>query len=124
MDEITQGGLTNDEITQLTEAARQIAVLRSQIAELVDRKEALTALLRSKLKPTEDLYKFGDRTVSVVQTTVFDEVQARKVLTIEQLGACLRQVTVVDDALAKAVLPPAVYVNCRIPRGKATVTVK
>jgi hypothetical protein len=62
--------------------------------------------------------------VSVVQTTKFDEVQARKVLTVEQLAACMRQITIVDDALAKTVLPPAVYAECRIPRGVATVTVR
>jgi DNA repair exonuclease SbcCD ATPase subunit len=122
--EITQGGLTNEEIEKVTEAVRQIVALREQINALDERKKALTSFVRSKLKATKDLYKFGPRTVTVVQTTVFSDVQARKVLTLEQLAAVMVTRTEVSEELAKAVLPPNIYENCRVPRGVATVTVK
>jgi glucose/arabinose dehydrogenase len=122
--EVTQGGLTNEEIKEISEAVRQIVTLREQMNALKERKDALTSFVRSKLKATRDVYKFGPRMVTVVQTTVFSEIQARKVLTLEQLAAVTVTKTEISDELAKAVLPPNVYENCRVPRGVATVTVK
>ena len=61
----------------------------------------------------------GQPALSITATRRFNADRAAEVLPPEWLTACSK--TTVDGALAKSVLPPALYEACAVESGKPTV---
>jgi len=121
---MTTGGLSEQEIARFNAVAKRIVDLRNQITQLEERKAELTAELRGKLKVSDEVYTFDDATVSVTQTKVFSAEKARQLIAPSMLPLVEVTTTDVDDAKCRELLPPAIYKECRVPRGKPTVTVR
>ena len=108
--------LTLDE--QLTPLAAQLAAILAEKSALEEDERAIKATIRA-LVPGPDTYSAGDVTLSIAINRRFDPKTAERVLTPDVLDMC--RVSKVDAAAAKAVLPPAMYIQCMAEIGEYRV---
>jgi len=112
------------EAAEIVAVADQIVSLREQIDRMTARKDELTAILRERLKEQDEAYIFGEHRITVKQTYTFSEERARLIIPAETLPLVEETRTVLVEAKVKDYLAPVAYRACRVPRGKATVTVR
>jgi hypothetical protein len=115
-----------DELTEaeIIDRIARIADISARIRSLTDAKSALNAEIRESVKPGTKIVAPSGHTLTVTQSMQWDEDRARVLLLPEQLVSITRTVEILDEGLAKALLPPAAYEACKSPRGNATVTVR
>jgi hypothetical protein len=112
---------------QVADLAGRIRDLRDRAAELKNKADDLTGQLREALKVGTN-QTYGPWNVHITQSTTFSEARALElsragIITAEQIEWATITVKTVDEARLTDILPPTVAAQCRVPRGKATVTI-
>lgn len=98
-----------------------LAPLAARLTHIAEQRRPLDdeeAAIKERIKtivPGPDRYAAGTLTITVSPNRRFDPVLAETTLPVDVLAAC--QVTRIDPAKAKQILPPALYDQCLVDTG-------
>ena len=98
-----------------------LAPLAARLTHIAEQRRPLDdeeAAIKERIKtivPGPDRYAAGTLTITVSPNRRFDPVLAETTLPADVLAAC--QVTRIDPAKAKQILPPALYDQCLVDTG-------